>query len=378
MVRLPPDTHEYNHYSKADASARDTTVSAIRADVKAWNKLRETTPGIPRLISADFSNAELLGVDLRDADLRGAKFLHANLSGANLEGADLRGADFSTAYGFETNFRDAHLLEAKFLVAGFPSSDFSHTNLLDANFSKADLRDAQFDGAFLHGAKFEAANLNRCKNFSPDSTLIRDARFSISSPDLWSQLRRHYTGPRFALNLFLLALFLAPLIARSFFWAGVTEAQLLSATMSEGSNLASVDAMSKCLAVSCQERPIWYVILGLDRSPFLWITGLALLLFNFLKASLTVLVAPLRDEEERTGYSPRFRSVYEPPFDKADPISATGNFRRTVERLRRLRESYGWMLIPHRIVRILLWVSVAAFAVNAADWLAITVWLPST
>ena len=57
-------------------------------------------------------------------------------------------------------------------------------------------------------------NLRAARGMRLSNNPIRDADFQPHSDDLWSKLRRAYTGPRLTLNLALLLLFLTPYVRR--------------------------------------------------------------------------------------------------------------------------------------------------------------------
>jgi uncharacterized protein YjbI with pentapeptide repeats len=374
MTKFAPHTAEYQKIKTADVKKLR---GEILKDQAAWNQRRAGKEDRYQLASADFSGQELIGIDLRFADLRCAKFQGANLSKANLYAADLSGADLRDSYGHSAEFSEANLLECRFDNSGYDSAKFDETHLGDANFYRASLRQADFANAFLHNAKFEAANLHGTTGFVPSSTLIRDARFAITSTDLWSQLRRAYTGPKFIVNLLFLVVFLIPYLAKAIYWRGINQSQLL--LESAAGSLASVEMQSfyLCLANECTQTSIWYLVLGLDRPISYWLLGTILIAYNVLRGILTFLVAPLRDEEERTGYSPRHDLYYRKPFDKFDATNPVGTVAVISDFLTRLRESYGWMNIPHKSVVALFYFAFISFVWHMYGWLTLTVYIPT-
>lgn len=375
MTIFAPNTPEYLN---VDRSAVKTLRDEILGDQQAWIKKREGKENRYQLAEADFSGQELIGMNFRFADLRCAKFTdHANLSGADFYGADLRGTDFRNSYGFQTIFTEANLLESRFDNSGYEQAKFNETHLADANFERAKLKKADFSGAFLHNAKFEGADLHGAINFIPSSTLIRDARFSISSTDLWSQLRRSYTGPKFVTNLLFLTIFLTPYIAKAIYWSGINRSQLLFESLTTNVESHTIQTVFLCLASECEERNMWYLILGFDQAPTYWLLGIILISYNFLRGMLTIIVAPLRDEEERTGYSPRFNFRYSPPFNEYDETRGDGKLESISDFLRRARESYGWLKWPHFLNRTLLYFAVISFVWHFSNWLSLTVYIPS-
>jgi hypothetical protein len=70
----------------------------------------------------------------------------------------------------------------------------------------------------------------------------------------------------------------------------------------QGAQLVRLLAPSKTVRV--RRRPVWYLLLGIERGPWPAVLSAALLLYNVARALLTYFIGPLRDEEERTGNSP--------------------------------------------------------------------------
>ncbi|WP_040844660.1 pentapeptide repeat-containing protein, partial [Nitrospirillum viridazoti] len=73
-------------------------------------------------LNADFTDANLAGVDFRGADLRGAVFKGANMQGANLSETRLHGTSFAGALLTDAIFNDAILEDANFRGAIMESS----------------------------------------------------------------------------------------------------------------------------------------------------------------------------------------------------------------------------------------------------------------
>jgi hypothetical protein len=117
--------------------------------------------------------------------------------------------------------------------------------------------------------------------------------------------------------------------------------------------------LQPCRPPSCLETSVWEALLGVDRtrvgvvSATAWanvMVAVFLLLYNLCRAVLTWRVGPLRDEEERSGYSPAY----------------TG------------QDGYGWLIWLHRAVQVLLVVAVTSFLVHMWHWLNMPVWVFST
>jgi len=245
-------------------------------------------------------------------------------------------------------------------------SDVSSANFSCANLREADLTDSDLTGALLTGANLENADLRGAKGVRLDDNYVRGAKFSSNATDPWSILRRSYTGHRFGFHMLVLALFMAPYLARAIFWAGVNEAQvgmiqmvarLKSAALDlEASALDNGRVLSElvsrmgevqpCLREVCREWPIWQILLGADKGWAFFALAAALVLYNLLRGILTWRVGPLRDEEERSGYSPTWRA-------------------------------YSHLVWLHRGVSLLLAIAVISFLWHASRWLSASVWLPA-
>ena len=107
-----------------------------------------------------------------------------------------------------------------------------------------------------------------------------------------------------------------------------------------------VGDIEPCLTEECEEWEVWEVLIGVDRGLSYWLLVAALIVYNACRGSLTWLVGQLRDDEERSGYSPALKD-------------------------------YGWLVWPHRVVRGLLFVSLASLVWHAYHWLTLPVWLPT-
>jgi uncharacterized protein YjbI with pentapeptide repeats len=159
------------------AMANPEHLAKLKEGVKAWNeflldrtaeffKTLELSYRGPRMgLSADLSNADLRGtnlrlavlvlVDLSAANLEGADIIGGNLRGANLSGADLNGANLA-----EADLSGANLTSANLSGADLKEADLSgETDLSHADLRGAQLTDANFTGAELGGANFKEASM---------------------------------------------------------------------------------------------------------------------------------------------------------------------------------------------------------------------------
>jgi uncharacterized protein YjbI with pentapeptide repeats len=122
----------------------------------AWNAWRKENPNI----LPDFSEASLVGENLREANLTEADFMRANLGGADLSGANLSKA----------NLFEADLSRANLGGADLSGADLNGTHLTGAQLFNANLLEADLTGADLSGANLRKANLNAAVLWSADLT----------------------------------------------------------------------------------------------------------------------------------------------------------------------------------------------------------------
>jgi hypothetical protein len=361
-------------------------------EVEAWNKWREQNPKIePQLYKVDLSKKNLQGVNLRGpADLR-----RANLQGANLDGADLREANFYQADFCGANLTGADCRNAQLGGTGMRKAKLKYADLRGARLFYADLSQAT-----LTDANFSEADLRLVQGMKLDCTFIRNARFSPRASDPWSTLRRNYTGAKLLFHLLLLIVFIMPYVTKTLMWIGVNRAQeaMISTTnrmqevarilQQEGHPTAAAldqvvtrfSTLKECLQDECKKVSVWELLIGKEgHQPYwlpywipYWLLTVALILYNLCRAILTWTVGPLRDEEERSGYSPPL--MYNPNEPQEPPLSL--GWRKGPDWLRHQMNGYGWLIWPHRVVKILFWIALSSFAIHAWTWLTIPVSLP--
>jgi uncharacterized protein YjbI with pentapeptide repeats len=126
------------------------------------------------LEGADFSNADMTGVDLYQGVLTGLNFSGANFAGADLRDAflselDLSEADFSGALlrwaeVYESDFSGATFAGATFEAATIGRSTFQNANVRNALFEGAKCSECDFRDADIRGVNFRFARLRG--NFS--------------------------------------------------------------------------------------------------------------------------------------------------------------------------------------------------------------------
>lgn len=352
--------------------------------------------------NADFDAAEFTKrVTFAEATFTG----HASFIGTRFQGdAEFSGATFTNNAAFdaamfmnETNFRSA-VFKKDFVVTGnFAGGDFTHTN-----FNKCFLIDR--DGYMRLDlpndvADLEGANLEHTKGLILDSTPIRNAKFSPRASDPWSQLRRAYTGPRLVFTLLFLVAFFTPYVLKTFVWVSVNRVQeelkqhiedirdRVEALESKehpaaGPLAVALEAVADRLPqdndVRWQTKSVWKLVLGMDKKWWYWVTAIALLLYNLVRAVLTWFVAPMRDAEERSGVSPAYRRDMSNPPKKGDRWEvATWPLRWMAWWLGTWTDAYGWMIWPHWFAQVGLYLAVISFCVHAVYWLRLPVTIPA-
>lgn len=133
------------------------------------NKHSEWVRGISTGVRADFSNADLSGVNFMGMNLTKAIFKGANLSESNLSHTTLSYCDFEnanldncvcvrmTAYGSnmtkcslkEVNFTDAFLKCSDLLFSDLTGSIFNHTDLTYAHIHNHHFMKSKFKNCYL-------------------------------------------------------------------------------------------------------------------------------------------------------------------------------------------------------------------------------------
>jgi uncharacterized protein YjbI with pentapeptide repeats len=360
------------------------------------------------LSEANFINCDLSGAHFEDSLLSGSKFIgekgfkEAKFNRATLKAVSFRtvclrsvafdvatlgNVDFTDMRLTECTFRNAQLLgcicqDATFDYCDFRDADLSRSNFVAATFRQVDLARADLTGVDLRGAS----------GYQFDDNHAFNVILSPGSVDGWSTLRRAYTGARFAFNILFLVFFFAPIVVKAVLWTEVQHLQTASGdlrtrmkqaadTLSAapdpiahaiGSALAEFSSRGPCLAEKCDSVRLVWLLLGLNTD---WhdadcltriaiAAGPLLIIYNGLRGFLTLLVAPLRDEEERSGHTPR-RALWRTGEPRKPPL------------WERLRTSYGWMTKLHWIVQVLQYVAYGSTAVSIFNFLSTEVSLPA-
>jgi uncharacterized protein YjbI with pentapeptide repeats len=359
--------------------------------------------GHANLADADLAHASLIDADLHRAVLTGADLHRADLTRAGLNGADLRGADLTRANLSGADLRHAELTGARLPAAALAGADLRGARLVRADLSQADLSGAQLGQADLtrarlKGARLENADLRTSRVARLDKSYVRGAQFSALSArwwfflctavfrplagwldrrgwkraatavgftteynDPWSILRQSYAGPRVLFLFFTVMLFVLPYAGRASLFSAVgpleregvqwlelrkkqVEARL--ATAPHELELAEEREWLDHVLRRAERKPIWQVLLKWGQgNPWPVVLAAALILYNIGLYVLITCVSSLRDEEERSGWTPAWRE-------------------------------YGYLIWVHRVVVVLFYVSFGAFVINVLDLLGEEVIIP--
>jgi len=141
----------------------ETVASGIRFDGAILRKACFVKESV--LDNADFSQAQLSEVNLRQVRAHGANFSGARIdqcdfSDARMRLADLRGAKIADSHLVRTDLSGANLARADLMGASMRravlhGANFREANLFRADFAEAAIDDTtQFDGAYLDQANF--------------------------------------------------------------------------------------------------------------------------------------------------------------------------------------------------------------------------------
>ena len=127
---------------------------------------------------------------------------------------------------------------------------------------------------------------------------------------------------------------LLPYIAKIFYWTAVSNFQTSGGTVI-------------CQVYDCY--PVWQLMVGWDRRGYYWSIPSLLVVYNLFRAYITIMVVPMREEEERSGFAPKFYGL-------------TG---------------YRHIFLIHQyFVRWVLWIASVFFSYNVLYWLTQTVGVP--
>lgn len=131
-----------------------------------WREQRYVAPHISKqqaarlMATRDFSQLDLLSIDLAEHELNGLVAKHALLRNANFRNAQLRRAIFDHANLSNAHFDHADLREASFLAADVEGANFAGADLRGADLRVASMFGASFCEIDEHGQPFQPARLD--------------------------------------------------------------------------------------------------------------------------------------------------------------------------------------------------------------------------
>lgn len=316
--------------------------------------------GGARMAGVQFTAGTTLWSDFIGADLSGASFMDVRMEGCSFDEALLEGTDMRRAEFRRCSFGAARLGRGRFLACQFEECGFD-----EADFTGARVRRCRMPRSRLTGAKLEDADFRGSEAFALDRNAAGGLDLSLGN-EPWSWLEREYTPSRLWLHLLLVAAFFVPMGQR---------AMLLMANP------------SGTLSTS---MPFWQVLFGVDLGALFPLTGALLLGYAALRVLVTQYVGLLRQVQLRTGRTPYYR-LYSVQL-QSEPAPPEGGWRHgvsgevitaPVEPLppailwwRYHGEAYGWLVAPHRFLRVLFLFAAGALAVAAAYWVGTPVILP--
>jgi uncharacterized protein YjbI with pentapeptide repeats len=331
--------------------------------------------------------------------------------------AELEAVTFDLATITRCDYTEAVLRDCSFInVAAATHCRFVDARLTGlraegARFIMCDFRGASFASADLFGAELTGSDFRGARGYQFDDNLAHGVVLSSEAEDYWSILRRAYTGARFGFNAVFLLMFFLPIAARAMFWAELGEidksalhlraelrqaADLLAALPYSGTapivtTLRKVADAGLCGARPCPDTPVALLFLGW---PIQWdvfgiislVAGPFLIVYNALRGLITFYVLPMRDEEMRSGHTPRWRwgdARASPGQRGIDPVPV-GAIERRLPGLAsaklffaKLRSRYGWLVPLHWAVQVLAYIAYATSAVHLVRLLFSVVPLPA-
>jgi uncharacterized protein YjbI with pentapeptide repeats len=167
-----------------------------RADL-SYTDLSSAHLQVAHLTGADLRSADLTGADLRSADLTGVDLEFARLSNARLAGADLAGADLEFAHLAGVDLAGVDLMHANLADADLTGANLAHARLADANLVSASLKGANnLDlGGFITQLPPDRQKvfLDSQKAFLDSLSREQLSKFNLS-PEKLARIRREASG----------------------------------------------------------------------------------------------------------------------------------------------------------------------------------------
>ncbi len=277
------------------------------------------------LCKTDLINAIILESNFEEAFLKFMNISNTNCLNCNFSKALLQSANFENSCINNSNFKKSFPIHTNMKNADLSVSNFESANLAGSNLENAKLYHSNLNNTILNDANLTKADLRHVKGLALDSNFISNTRFSYNANDRWSKLRRAYTGPMFFLHLLILLSFFSPYVLKAMMWYGVsqTEHQIsefnsnLTKIVEQNSNnnqdvtnqkinnlLIEVDKLLPNEENGWRKFSIWQVLLAVDKGILFWALTLVLIFYNILRGLMTYRISLLRDEEERSKFSP--------------------------------------------------------------------------
>lgn len=125
--------------------------------------------------------------------------------------------------------------------------------------------------------------------------------------------------------------------------------------------LANLERYDTCLAETCREYRIWQLLLGWNKGLGFFLLTLAIVIYNFIRYSLTQTVSAFREEEERSGYTPSLKDYFTPNLFGIYPDTGT-TWRHKLAGVIGLSPTR-----LHVILRTLFFLATLAFIVNLLE-----------
>jgi uncharacterized protein YjbI with pentapeptide repeats len=377
------------------------------------SRLRKVTFDNTNLTGASFEGATLDDCEFRsDHSLEQISFFLATLRGGLfLTQETMRSLNFGRGSLERVVFQRGKMECCKFTgKATVRDCSFDRVSLVDCDFRYADLSrssfiETRFENVDLFAANLSGSDLRGAKGYQLDNNLAQGTVMSPAATDEWSTLRRAYTGPRMTFNLIFLGLYFAPIGVKAAILVQLAHLETSSVKMAEMTqNIASTLTLSHdlilhgigillsyltanfpCLNGGC-EVYLPLVLLGLSgwskascTGRLLLLTVPLLLLYNLARFGLTWLVAPLRDEEQRSGHVPRRSFARQDPdflLSLAQNPSKPTVQDRVIAMWQRITLRYGWMVYLHRLVLTLAWLAYSLAIFHIIDFLTTDLMVP--
>ncbi len=347
----------------------NTQVDLLSRSVKEWNRWRDHNPDDvidlqgAWLYQADLSDANLsfsnldgarldyaileralfTGSSMSNVELIDSRMENAELIDVQLENSNLNRSILTKSKLYSANLKGANLIDADLRGANLGRADLQGACLVDTDLGGADLTNANLHLANLRFANLEKANLSGARGFILDRSYVRNTIFDPVASDPWSVLRRKYSGAAMLWTIMAMIASFFPYAVKAIYWAAFSRFQstAMGIEYSEGTH---------------ESYNIIQMMFGFNESPYIWFLPVVLVFYNIIRAFLTYHVGPLRDAEERSGFSPAYTTN--------DVWIAVGGMT-----ICKFWKGYKYLYVIHHYTDWLLWLSIIVALINASHWL---------